>query len=168
MMFSLRHYQDGAHSRDVTMATMATRSRWGLTPRQSIEAECARRGRADVVAGCVRLVTGDDADAALIMALGGPGARRLVHGGPRPDQRYWLRVWGARGLLWVWDDTALDAVTAALADDAWRVREMAAKVVARHLLGDALPAVAALRDDPVPRVRAAANRAVAMLTRAGA
>jgi hypothetical protein len=33
---------------------------------------------------------------------------------------------------------------------------MAAKVVARHRVGGALEAVAALRDDPVPRVRAAA------------
>jgi len=70
--------------------------------------------------------------------------------------------------LWAWDDSALDAVSVALSDQAWRVREMAAKVVARHLLGDALPAVAELRDDPVPRVRAAANRAVARLTQAGA
>jgi len=45
---------------------------------------------------------------------------------------------------------------------------MAAKVVARHLLGDALPAVAEQRDDPVPRVRAAANRALTLLSRAGA
>jgi hypothetical protein len=45
---------------------------------------------------------------------------------------------------------------------------MAVKVVARHVLGDALPAVAELRDDPVPRVRAAAGRAVAVLSRASA
>jgi len=45
---------------------------------------------------------------------------------------------------------------------------MAAKVVARQLIGDALPAVADLRDDPVPRVRAAANRAVTLLSNAGA
>lgn len=40
---------------------------------------------------------------------------------------------------------------------------MAAKVVARHLLGDALPVVAELRDDPLARVRAAASRAVVRL-----
>jgi len=38
-------------------------------------------------------------------------------------------------------------------DDAWRVREMAAKVVARHLLGDLMSNVANLRSDPVARVR---------------
>jgi len=120
-----------------------------------------------VVAGCVRLVAGDDTDPALLMALGGPGAAKFLDGGPHADT-YWLRVWGARGLLWAWDECALDAVLAALDDEAWRVREMAVRVVARHLLGDALPAVAALREDPVPRVRAAAARTVALLTRAGA
>jgi HEAT repeats len=83
-------------------------------------------------------------------------------------QLYWLRVWGARGLLWVWDDSALGALRFALEDDAWRVREMAVKVVARHRLGDALASVAALQEDPVPRVRAAASRAVTVLTAAGA
>lgn len=46
-------------------------------------------------------------------------------------------------------------------DPYWRVREMAAKVVARHVVADALEAVGLLREDPVPRVRAAAERAVA-------
>lgn len=140
-------------------------SRWGLTPRQSIELECARRGRAEVIAGCVRLVHGEDPDPGLVIALAGPAARRVLAGG---EQEYWLRVWGARGLLWAWDDSALGAIEMALRDPAWRVREMAAKVVARHLLGDALPAVAVLRDDLVPRVRAAAARAVERLTQAGA
>ena len=45
---------------------------------------------------------------------------------------------------------------------------MAAKVIARHKVGDALNAVAALRADAVERVRAAATRAVTVLTAAGA
>lgn len=61
-------------------------------------------------------------------------------------------------------DAAPDAIIGALRDPAWRVREMAAKVVAAHRVGQALDAVAALRDDPVPRVRAAAERAVVLLT----
>ena len=77
--------------------------------------------------------------------------------------QYWLRVWGARGLLWNWDPRAVDPIRTALGDDAWRVREMAAKVVARHLVDDVQPDVAALVDDPVPRVRAAASRALALL-----
>jgi hypothetical protein len=144
------------------------RSYWGRTPRESIAAECARRGRKAVVAGCARLVMGEDVDTRLVTALAGPAARRVLDGDSRADLRYWLRVWGARGLLWEWDDSAAPALAVALRDPAWRVREMAAKVVARHLLGDALPEVAALRADPVPRVRAAASRAVVLLTHAGA
>jgi hypothetical protein len=45
---------------------------------------------------------------------------------------------------------------------------MAAKVTAKHRIGDGLDAVIMLRDDPVPRVRAAAERAIAVLTASGA
>jgi hypothetical protein len=139
-----------------------------MTPRQSVEAECARRGTAAVAAGCAALLSGEDADDALIIALAGPPARYVLDTGPAPVHRYWLRVWGARGLLYAWDDAVRPAVLAALADEHWRVREMAAKVVARHLLGEALSAVAGLTSDPVPRVRQAAQRAIATLTAAGA
>jgi hypothetical protein len=44
---------------------------------------------------------------------------------------------------------------------------LAAKVIARHRIGAALEAVAELRDDPVLRVRAAADRALMLLTAAG-
>jgi len=143
---------------------MASRSLWGQTPRESIEHECGRRGSAAVVAGCVELLGHGEADDALIIALGGPAARSVLDSGPAPVHQYWLRVWAARALLYAWDDRASGAVLAALADESWRVREMAAKVVARHRLGAALSAVAGLRNDPVPRVRAAAARATAVLT----
>jgi hypothetical protein len=138
---------------------------WGQTPRQSIEAECARRGKDAVVAGCVDLLAGRESDPDLVVALGGPGAPRVIVG---ENKQYWLRVWAARGLLWAWDDVAAGSVTAALGDDHWRVREMACKVIARHHVGDALPAAAELRNDPVPRVRSAATRAVVLLTEASA
>jgi predicted regulator of Ras-like GTPase activity (Roadblock/LC7/MglB family) len=48
-----------------------------------------------------------------------------------------------------------------------RSAEMAARVAARRLLGEALAAVAELRHDPVARVRAAAERATVILTAAG-
>jgi HEAT repeat protein len=140
-------------------------SLWGLTPRQSIDAECARRGKSAVVAGCTALLAGHDADPGLVIALGGPAAPRVISG---EDKQYWLRVWAARGLLWAWDDAAVASVTAALRDDHWRVREMACKVIARHQVGDALPAVVELHDDPVARVRGAAARAMVLLTAAGA
>jgi hypothetical protein len=139
-------------------------ARWGVTPRASVERECERRGRADVVAGCVALLERRDADDSLVLALGGPAARTVLDSGPAPVHRYWLRVWAARGLLYAWDDQAAGAVAGALGDESWRVREMAARVAARQGLGDLLADLAVLRDDPVPRVRTAASRAVAALT----
>lgn len=109
----------------------------------------------------------DPVDPQLVLALGGPGADKLLDGQPHADS-YFLRVWGLRGLLWAWDDTALPELRLALGDEAWRVREMAFKVIARHLLGDFVPDAAAARDDPAPRVRHAAHRALMSLTASGA
>ena len=81
--------------------------------------------------------------------------------------RYWLRVWGTRGLLWNWDPRATEAIRVALRDDAWRVREMAAKVVARHLVDELQPDVVELVHDSVQRVRAAATRALTVLATRG-
>ena len=136
------------------------------TPAQRITAECARRGRDAFVAGCVALLDGrpGDVDDDLILALGGEHGRSVLDGWNGGRTGYWPRVWAARGLLHAWDDAAKDAITRATRDDAWRVREMAAKGVAGHEVGDALDAVAALRGDEVPRVRAAAERAVVSLT----
>jgi HEAT repeat protein len=105
-----------------------------------------------------------DTDDALLIALAGPAAQAVLDGAAGGRQGYWPRVWAARGLLHAWDDRAAAVIIQATADSAWRVREMAAKVIARHRIGDALPAVARLRTDPVPRVRAAAGRAVVLLT----
>ncbi len=116
------------------------------------------------MAGCVALLERRDADDSLVLALGGPAARTVLDSGPAPVHRYWLRVWAARGLLYAWDDQAAGAVAGALGDESWRVREMAARVAARQGLGDLLADLAVLRDDPVPRVRTAASRAVAALT----
>jgi HEAT repeat protein len=136
------------------------------TPAQRIAAECARRGKDAFIAGCVALLDGrpGDVDDDLILALGGEHGRNVLDGWNGGKTGYWPRVWAARGLLHTWDDTATDAITHATNDEAWRVREMAAKVIARHRVGDALDAVAALRGDAVPRVRAAAERSLIRLT----
>jgi hypothetical protein len=141
-------------------------SEWELTPRQSVEIECARRGTAQVVAGCIALLQGQGVDDDFILAVGGPAGHRVLDDGPEQRNQYWRRVWGARGLLYAWTDDAASAIVAALADEHWRVREMAAKVVAKRRIGPALDPVAALRGDPVPRVRAAAERATVLLTAA--
>ena len=61
---------------------MAAKSGWALTPRQSVEHECARRGAEQVVAGCIALLQGRDADDDLIMALGGPMGWNVLTDGP--------------------------------------------------------------------------------------
>jgi hypothetical protein len=141
---------------------------WGITPRDSVTSECRLRGTASVVSGCVDLLVGGNADDALLRALGGPHAELVMQGRDGGRQGYWPRVWAARGLLYAWDPAAATAVIAATADTAWRVREMAAKVIAYQCLGDALDAVARLRSDPVERVRVAAERAVRTLAEARA
>ena len=137
-----------------------------LTPEQRITLECARRGKQAFVAGCVALLHGRYAavDDDLIVALGAEHGQNVLIGYNYGKGGYWPRVWAARGLLHAWDSAATGAIIHATADDAWRVREMAAKVIARYRVGDALEAVAALRTDAVPRVRAAADRAVRLLT----
>ncbi|MCX6432138.1 MAG: HEAT repeat domain-containing protein [Actinobacteria bacterium] len=142
---------------------MAPNSTWGVTPRESIERECARRGRASVVIGCRALLRGNQADPDLLLALGGPAAHAFLDDPDRADA-YWPRVWGARGLLWAWDESATQDIGTALSDEAWRVREMAIKVIARHQIGGLVSDVAQLRSDDVARVRLAADRALAVLT----
>lgn len=147
----------------------------GASPQVRIAAECARRGRREVVDGCTAILRGGEPDASLVLVLGGPPAPRILAGDSRADAGLWARVWAARGLLWALDDaddamvaSASGAVVAALHDPSWRVREKAAQVVARHLIDAALSGVVALRTtDPVARVRSAADRAVHRLTGAG-
>ena len=134
-----------------------------MTPRQSIERECARRGRQEVVDGGQALIRREPTDPQLLLALGGPAAERFLDGQSHTDT-YWLRVWGLRGLLWAWDDAAVPELRLALTDEQWRVREMAFKVVSRNLLGDFIRDADAARDDPVARVRHAAHQALVHLT----
>lgn len=142
----------------------------GSTPKQRIIAERARRGAPAFIKGCADLLHGryDNVDDNFVRALGGEHAVSVLSGGEGGKGGYWPRVWAARGLLHAWDDTATEAIIHATRDDAWRVREMAGKVIAAHRVGDAFDAVQALRTDKVPRVRAAAARAVVMLTAEGA
>ena len=75
---------------------------------------------------------------------------------------YWVRTWGARGLLHVWDDSASAAVVTGLADEHWRPAEMCLKVTAKHDVAGAGDAAAVLVTHELPRVRAQALRALAV------
>jgi HEAT repeat protein len=102
-------------------------------------------------------------DAEFGYVLAGPASVSIRNGMGGGMSGYWPRVWALRALLYAWDESAAPAVIDCLADEPWRVREMAAKVVARRRVGDALDEVAALQGDPVARVRAAAHRAIVAL-----
>jgi HEAT repeat protein len=134
------------------------------TPRDRIAAAASLHGEATLVAACVSLLAGEEVDDELVIALGGPHGAKFLAGGAAA---YWGRVWGARGLLYVWDDTAMPVLCRAATDSSWRVREMVAKVVAKRRLDDAASCVAQLQSDAVPRVRAAAERALGAVARDG-
>lgn len=147
-------------------------------------------GSATYVEMCGELLAGADR-AAYLPELGyltGFAAEAL----PGWDD-YWLRTWGARGLLHVWDDTGTRALRDGLADEHWRPAEMCLKVAARHevAVGDRavglcehersrvrlqaaraigaagdtehVDAVRSLLDDQDPAVRRAAGRALDQL-----
>jgi HEAT repeat protein len=132
---------------------------WGVTPKASIEAECRRRGRAQVVEDCIALLTSRDVDPDFLRVLGGPPAQTVLEGGEGGIDGYWPKVWAARGLLHVWDDSAAEAIIAATTHERWRVREMSAKVIAAHKVRPAIDDVVRLLDDENARVRTAARRA---------
>lgn len=138
-------------------------SQWGMTPRQSIERECARRGTSDVVEHCVAILSGERADEMMLLALGGPAAAVVLRGGAGGVTGYWPRVWALRGLLYAWEESAVAAVVGSVTDESWRVREMGAKVIARHRVDDAFEGMTGLVSDPVLRVRQAAHRALVRL-----
>lgn len=118
-----------------------------------------RWGEADVVARAVQLASGVHVAEEYLLVVGGDHARGILEGAP---VLYWPELWGVRALLYVWDDSAAAAVTAALGNQAWRVREMAARVAAARGL-DVVPQLTRLLTDDVPRVRAAAVRALGAL-----
>jgi len=139
------------------------------TPAHLVRGLESRIGTRETAAWCGDLLAGraryDDVDRPSLSWL---GSGDLVATAARLEAKgfgYWPRVWGARGLLHCWavppDRAVVAAVASALADPAWRVREMAAKVVARHEVGAAADALLPCTGDEVPRVRAAAVRALA-------
>ena len=126
----------------------------------------ARLGRARFTEVCVDLMSGAPREAYLeelpwltghSWAVGDSVHDRATW----PD--YWLRTWGARGLLHAWDDAATEAVVAGLGDEHWRPAEMCAKVAARHDVAGTGDGVAALAGHDLPRVRAVAVRALAVV-----
>ena len=123
---------------------------------QRIAAAVAQWGEREVVDRSIALIGGLSAGDEFLLAVGGRHAEGVLKGAP---VLYWPELWGTRALLYVWDASAADAVGVALQNQAWRVREMAARVTAVRGLAFT-PALVELLTDDVPRVRAAAARAL--------
>lgn len=113
-------------------------------------------GESAVVRRAISLLAGNNEGEDFLLFVGGEHAQGILDGAP---VLYWPELWGTRALLYVWDDSALEAVTAAMANQAWRVREMGARVAAARGL-PLSAAVAGLLTDEVTRVRASAARAL--------
>jgi hypothetical protein len=130
-----------------------------MTPRQSIQFECERRSATEFVRDCVAILNDEAVDDHFLRVIGGPSAESVLDGRDGGLDGYWPRVWAARGLLHEWNDTATSAIIDAATHESWRVREMSAKVIARHRVRTAIDAVVSLLDDDNARVRTAAARA---------
>jgi hypothetical protein len=132
-----------------------------LTPRERIAHASRTLGSDEVVTRCRVVLDGGEMDDYFATVLGGQHAPRVLSG---HDPEYWLRTWALRCFLYEWNDHATPDVITAADDEAWRVREMAFKVIARRLIGNAFDVTVAHQNDHVSRVRAAAERALGRLT----
>ncbi len=123
-------------------------------------------GRDRLVEVCVDLLEGAERTAYV------PELRYLTghdwaEGAPVHDSEvwkdYWVRTWGARGLLHCWHDSATRPVVAGLADEHYRPAEMCLKVSARHEVAGSGPAAALLTRHDLARVRANAVRTLGVV-----
>jgi len=126
------------------------------TPATRVADAITTLGEDGVVERAIALLAGFNAGEEFLLVAGGTHAQGLLDGAP---PLYWPEVWGARVLLYAWNDSATDAVLAGLQNQAWRVREMCCRVAAARNL-DAAEYLRELLTDDTARVRAAAARAL--------
>lgn len=129
------------------------------SPAARIADAVARFGEREVADRASALLTGKNEGEEFLLWVGGRHAQGILDGAPA---LYWPELWGARALLYAWDDVAASAVQQGLANQAWRVREMCGKVVAARELPYAAE-VSLLLTDEVARVRAIAARAIGVI-----
>ena len=126
------------------------------SPSDRIAAAVEALGEREVVERSQALLAGLNAGDEFLLWVGGHHAQGILDGAP---PLYWPEVWGARALLTVWSDDAASGIESGLTNQAWRVREMCARVAAAR----SLPVAGILRTmltDDVARVRAAAALAL--------
>src|SRR3954453_9403141 len=147
------------HDRDVT--ELPPPAEGDLPIAERIRALDALVGRARFVEVCVDLLDGPDPPSyvpELRDLPGHPADADAPIRDPAVWKDYWVRTWGARGLLHCWHDAATDAVVAGLDDQHYRPAEMCLKGAAAWDVAGSRPGAAALAPHPLPRVRAQAVR----------
>ncbi|MHA3684942.1 HEAT repeat domain-containing protein [Leucobacter sp. HY1908] len=127
-----------------------------ISPKLRMEVAVKYYGEAEVIDRALSLMDGNNEGEDFLLFVGGEHAQGILDGAP---VLYWPELWGLRALLYVWHDKATPAVVNALHNTAWRVREMAARVIAARELPAATELTELLGDD-TPRVRIAAARAL--------
>jgi hypothetical protein len=129
------------------------------SPDARIALAVERFGERDVADRAAALLTGTNEGEEFLLWVGGRHAQGILDGAPA---LYWPEVWGARTLLYAWDDAAAAVIRAGLANQAWRVREMCCRVVAARELPFGTDLLLLLTDE-VARVRANAARALGVV-----
>lgn len=124
---------------------------------ERIKAAVAHYGEQVVIDNAIALLRAKNAGKDFLLYAGGRHALGILEGAPA---LYWPELWGARILLHVWGEAAAPYIVVGLNNQAWRVREMCAKVILLRKLQVA-PKLVRLTTDEVPRVRAAALHALA-------
>jgi hypothetical protein len=136
-------------------------------PREVVQAAVAAHGEDTVIDWALAFLTGEisgeaayGAELPKLVAITGsanPGGWKAP---VDPVNYYWIRVWAARVFLYVWRDDVVDALLAVEDDPAWRVREHVARITAQRELGQLVDGLLPMVDHELPRVRAAAVRAI--------
>ncbi|WP_394941578.1 HEAT repeat domain-containing protein [Psychromicrobium sp. YIM B11713] len=116
-------------------------------PSVLIEQGLARYGYEPMIEGIITLLHGEIPEIDIHTFAGTTGWKP-----------YWLPTWGARACLYLWHEDCVEPVVEGLSSEFWRVREMCAKVCRYREIGT--DQLSPLLTDQVPRVRAAAARAL--------
>ena len=129
------------------------------SPGDRIALAIEKFGEREVADRAAALLRGANEGEEFLLWVGGRHAQGILDGAPA---LYWPEVWGARTLLYAWDEPAGTVIQFGLANQAWRVREMCCRVVAARELpfgAELLP----LLTDEVARVRGNAARALGVV-----
>ena len=129
------------------------------SPGDRIALAIEKFGEREVADRAAALLRGANEGEEFLLWVGGRHAQGILDGAPA---LYWPEVWGARTLLYAWDEPAGTVIQSGLANQAWRVREMCCRVVAARELpfgAELLP----LLTDEVARVRGNAARALGVV-----